>query len=512
MSATGAAGYPTGGAMRRWTRLVVRIRAEKGAGELLSDVYTIVLTLAVTVAMVGALARSHGLSRTAPDAGTALDTGWLALLGAVAVLGVGIGVLARTGPVALGAAQAGWWLPLPGERGSLLRPSLVAPTAAAASVGALTGLLLALALDPSLTLLHALAAVLAGLALGAVLALSLVPVEAGGRQRTASAVGDGLLALAPLTALVLVLAPPGPLVVAASWWPAVGAAALLALVWWPALRSLPRLHDTVLRERGAAAVELRGAALANDIRALGRAYDTGPRHDRRRGSSRLRGVPALVRLAGPGAALATADAVLLRRSPRRVVQLVCGGALALVGPLLPQVPAVVTALVIVSGAWVAGLATAVGARDAEAVPAIDALLPIGRRTVRAWRLAVPVLAMVLWSLPVFAVLGRLYADVAGWLALGLLAAPVWAGGAVRSAYRPPPDFSGPLIITPMGAYPQGLARIASIGPDAVFLGAVPLAVAVLTGTVTSVLLVLQLALTALAVTLAIRTVRPKGEQ
>ncbi|HLT85259.1 MAG TPA: DUF6297 family protein, partial [Phototrophicaceae bacterium] len=173
MSATGAAGYPTGGAMRRWTRLVVRIRAEKGAGELLSDVYTIVLTLAVTVAMVGALARSHGLSRTAPDAGTALDTGWLALLGAVAVLGVGIGVLARTGPVALGAAQAGWWLPLPGERGSLLRPSLVAPTAAAASVGALTGLLLALALDPSLTLLHALAAVLAGLALGAVLALSL---------------------------------------------------------------------------------------------------------------------------------------------------------------------------------------------------------------------------------------------------------------------------------------------------------------------------------------------------
>src|SRR5699024_5241884 len=61
---TGAAGYPAGGAMRRWTRLVVRKRSRTGIGELLSDVYTITLTVAVTVAMVAALARSQGLLRT----------------------------------------------------------------------------------------------------------------------------------------------------------------------------------------------------------------------------------------------------------------------------------------------------------------------------------------------------------------------------------------------------------------------------------------------------------------
>src|SRR5699024_10990301 len=158
-----------------------------------------------------------------------------------------------------------------------------------------------------------------------------------------------------------------------------------------------------------------------------------------------------------GAAIATADALLLLRSPRRVVQLASGAALALVAPLVPGLPTLLTVLLVVTCAWLAALATAQGARDAEAVPAVDALLPAGERAVRTWRLAVPVLAMLGWTVPVFALLGSVHDDAGAWLALGLLAAPVWAGGAVRSAYRPPPDFSGPLIITPMGAYPPGMA-------------------------------------------------------
>jgi len=511
VNTSGAAGYPTGGAMRRWTRLVVRLRAEKNVGELFTDVYTIVLTLAVTIAMVAALARSQGLTRAAPPAGTALDTGWLTLLAAVGVLGAGIGVLARTGPVALGAAQSAWWLPLPGERGSLLRPSLLVPTTAAAGVGAVTGLLLALALDPALTLVHGLAAVAAGLFLGAAVALVLVPVEAGGRRRLASAVGDGLLALVPLAALAVAVAPPEPLAVAGAWWPAVATAVLAALSVPPALRALPGVHDAELRERGAATVELRGAVLANDTRALGRALDTEPRRSRRRGSAGFAALPVLVRIAGPGAVVAAADARLLLRSPRRLVQLVCGAALALVAPQLPQLPAVGTALVVVAGASLAALATAKGARDAEAVPALDAILPLGERAVRAWRLVTPVLVMLLWSVPVFLVLAQVY-DGAAWLGLGLLAAPVWASGAVRSAYRPPPDFSGPLIVTPMGAYPMGLASVAFAGTDAVLLGAVPLVVAVLVGAVTPVLLGLQVALTAVTVAMGIRRIEQKGQK
>lgn len=507
---SGAAGYPSGGAMRRWTRLVVRARSRTGAGELLSDVYTIVLTVAVTVAMAAALARSAGLARPGhTQAVTALDTGWLMLLAAVAVLGAGTGVLARTGPVALGAAQAGWWLPLPGERRSLLRPSLLAPTSGAAAVGAVTGLLLALALDPALGVTGGLAATLTGLALGGAVALALVPVEATGRWRLASAVGDGLLALVPVVALVLALRPPGALTVTVGWAPLAAALVLLGAAGWVAAHSLPHIHDSELRERGAATLELSGAVLSSDTRALGRALDTGPRRGRRRRSARLGPVPALVRAAGPGAALAVADALFLLRAPRRLVQLGVAGALALLAPLVPELPTLVTVLLVVTGAWLAALAGAQGARAAEAVPALDALLPVGARTVRAWRLAVPGLAVLVWSVPVFGVLGLVHGDVGGWLTLGLLAAPVWAGGAVRSAYRPPPDFSGPLINTPMGAYPSGLASVVSTGPDVAIVGAVPFAVAVLTGSVGPVLLVLQVLAAALAVALAVRPTTPR---
>lgn len=506
MNASGADGYPSGGAMRRWTRLVHGSRRSTSVGELLSDAYTVLLTLAVAVAMVGALARSQGLLRAAAPPSAGLDTGWISVLLAVAVLGAGTGILARTGPVSLGAARAAWWLPLPGERGSLLRPSLLVPTGVSGGVGAVTGLLLALALDPALTLAHAVAAALAGLGLGAAVALALVPLEASGRRRAASLGGDLLLALVPVAALVLALAPPGPVAVSGAWWPVGAALGLAALAALAALRALPRVHDTELRERGAATVELQGASLTMDTRALGRALDTEPTRGRRR-SARLRGVPRLVRLLGPGVVVAVADARLLLRSPRRVVQLGCGAALALLAPFAPSLPALVTALLVVAGAWLGALTTAQGARDAHAVPAVDALLPVSQRTVRLWRLAVPVLAMLVWTVPVFAVLGHAYADLTGWLALGLLAAPVWAGGAVRSAYRPEADFSGPLIVTPMGAYPPGMATIANTGPDVVLLGAVPLLVAVLVGAVTPVLLVLQVALTALAVVLAVRPAR-----
>lgn len=509
MNSSGAQGYPSGGAMRRWTRLVLRTRSSTSVGELLSDVYTILLTLAVTVAMVAALARSQGLLRAGAAPSTELDTGWITVLLAVAVLGVTTGILARTGPVSLGGAQTAWWLPLPGERGSLLRPSLTAPTVASATTGAVTGLLLVLALDPAVTAGHAVAAALAGLGLGAALALALVPLEASGRRRAAGTAGDLLLALVPGAALVLALAPPGPLTVSGAWWPAAAAAALAVLAALAALRALPRVHDTELRERGAATVELRGASLTMDTRAMGRALDTQPRRGRRRRSARLARVPALVRALGPGVVVAVADARLLLRAPRRLVQMGCGAALALLAPFVPSLPALLTALLVVAGAWVAALTTAQGARDAEAVPAVDALLPVPQRTVRLWRLAVPVLAMLVWTVPVFAVLGQSHDDVAGWLALGLLAAPVWAGGAVRSAYRPQADFSGPLIVTPMGVFPPGMATIANTGPDVVLLGAIPLLVAVLVGAVTPVLLGLQVALTALAVVLA---VRPSGRK
>ncbi|WP_043500531.1 hypothetical protein [Georgenia sp. SUBG003] len=85
---------------------------------------------------------------------------------------------------------------------------------------------------------------------------------------------------------------------------------------------------------------------------------------------------------------------------------------------------------------------------------------------------------------------------------------MWAAGAVRAAYRPLPDFSGPLIHTPMGAFPPGMTTVFHKGPDVVVPGVIPVLVAVLVGAVSPALLAAQAVLA--AVVLAV-VVHPKGE-
>ena len=109
----------------------------------------------------------------------------------------------------------------------------------------------------------------------------------------------------------------------------------------------------------------------------------------------------------------------------------------------------------------------------------------------------------MWSLGVFSLLTWRYGGP-DWLALGLLTSPVWAAGAVRAAYRPLPDFSGPLIHTPMGAFPPGMTTVFREGPDVVALGTIPVLVALLTGAVTPALLGAQAVLAAVVVAVVAR--------
>ncbi|WP_249043203.1 DUF6297 family protein, partial [Georgenia thermotolerans] len=225
-------------------------------------------------------------------------------------------------------------------------------------------------------------------------------------------------------------------------------------------------------------------------------------------SSRMRWllrVPARRRAA---AALVTADALLLARSPRHLVQVLAAACLPVLALAVPQPVPVVTIVLLVVGAYVAALATADGARQAHVAPALDALLPLSQRRVRLLRLAVPTAVLVVWSLGVFAALGWRYGDAAAWLALGVLGAPVWAAAVVRAAYRPLPDFSGPLVHTPMGALPPGMTTVVSKGPDVASLGAIPVLVALLLGAVPPALLVAQAVLAVVAVAVAARPGRP----
>ncbi|WP_344382895.1 DUF6297 family protein, partial [Georgenia ruanii] len=267
---------------------------------------------------------------------------------------------------------------------------------------------------------------------------------------------------------------------------------------------LGRLRDAVVRERGAAAGEALGALLALDTRALGRALGQAAAPAARARSSPMRWLVRVPVRRRAAAALVTADALLLARSPRHLVQLLAAACLPLLALAVPQPVPVVTIVLLVVGAYVAALATADGARQAHVAPALDALLPLAQKHVRLLRLAVPTGVLVAWSLVVFAALGWRYGDAGSWLVLGVLGAPVWAAAVVRAAYRPLPDFSGPLVHTPMGALPPGMTSVVAKGPDIASLGAIPVLVALLLGAVPPALLAAQAVLAVIAVAVAAR--------
>ena len=110
----------------------------------------------------------------------------------------------------------------------------------------------------------------------------------------------------------------------------------------------------------------------------------------------------------------------------------------------------------------------------------------------------------------FTLLAWRFGEVAGHLELGLLAAPMWAAAAGRGASRPIPDFSGPLIMTPMGAIPPGLSAVVARGPDLAVVGSIPVIIALVTGRVTMSLLGMQAVCTAVALYVAVR--HPRAEQ
>jgi hypothetical protein len=493
---------PSGRSIRRYTATTARRHGGASVGALLVDVYTVVVTTAVGVGVaIGVVDALRDL--LPPDAGPAatgptVSLPTLGALLAVALAGSVLSLAGRLGPVGVGGAEATWWLTLPVARRSLLRPTATRLPLLAGAVGTLALPLLDLAMLeaglPSAARVLAVAAV-GGLGAAAIVLGAGVGQTLGAVRRRLALAGDVLVAAVPLLALAAgptglrldAVPVPGPVAVLALLTVVVAAAVLLD-------RRVDRIPARDLRESGSVASQAVGAIVSLDSRELGRALIDGGATRRRRRSARLRPVRSAA------GALVAADALLLARSGRHVAQMVaaaCVPAVVLAVPRLAE-PVILLPALLVAG-YVATLATGEGARRAEMAPAVDRLLPIGARRVRRLRMVVPFAAMALWSVAAFAPLASLGDDVAAWSALGVLAAPVWAGAAVRAAYRPAPDWGGPLVSTPAGALPIGAAAVLSRGPDVVVLGLVPVLIAVALGTVLPGLLVAQAVVSAVVV-------------
>ncbi|MFF3064554.1 DUF6297 family protein [Oerskovia sp. NPDC057915] len=480
----------SGREIRRLTARVTASRADAGPGELLGNVAYVVVSIAISIGFV--IGAANVLRETifvAPADGraTVLTAATIQALASVALLALLTGMAVRLGPLGTGSAGVRWWVPMPVDRRGLLTPSYWRGVAVAVVVGAggLAAIALASGADPGTAGRSA--------ALGAAAGLLLVGLAGLIQPRTRVAatvarVSDVLIAAVPVAGVVLVAAgwsdlrevsvPPWVVVV-------VGAGALaLAVVWW---RRLEALGAQVLRTQSAVADQAGGAILSLDTRELGRALSRAgsTRGGRARRPSRF----ATVR--GPVTALVAADLTLLRRSPSAVAQLVGLTALVIVAQ---QVPAFeggfgLFVLLVVAGFRGAQLG-AEGARTAEMVPALDAMMPLSARDARLARSVVPSLtalvALVVGVVPLVLGTGEWL-----WFALVVVVAVGMGAAAIRGAYRKPPNWSGPLMSTPAGALPTGATSMIAQGPDVAVLSAIPLGICLLVGAPTLTLVVFQ---------------------
>lgn len=496
---------PAARSIRRYTAAVARKRAGAGLGEVLGDVYYAVITSAIGI--VFAIGVAGQLRDSLPDVpaqsvddGLSLPT--LVLVCAVALVGIVLSLAGRLGPVGAGGAEATWWLGLPVDRRGLLRPTalrlpIVVMAVGAVVLGVLDGGLLA---DHGFGHVVRLAA-LAGLTSGGVVVLAGLAQTLQVSRRAVTSAGDLVITASPLLALAAVLTgwhvsalPDIPV-----WVLAPLVVVVVALGWLVDTR-LGRIQTGSLRESGSIASQATGAVVSLDSRELGRALTDRAVRQQRRRSSRLR----LAR--GPISGVVLADTLVLVRSPRHLAQLVVCALVPLVVVSTPQLAGSLgVGVALVVAGYIAMLATGEGARRAEMVPVLDRLLPLSATDVRRVRLIVPGVVMVLWSVVAFGTVGAWNGELAGWLALGVASAPVWAGAALRAAYRPAPNWEGPLVSTPMGALPGGVAGVLARGPDVVILGLIPVIIAVVLQSVPSVLLVVQVALSLIALAVGAST-------
>ncbi|WP_222195627.1 DUF6297 family protein [Modestobacter italicus] len=502
----------SGAAVRRFTRRATAARADTSWLTRAGDALSALTSAGVFVALCGGTVSSLREEIAArPAAGAAVLPGGLTAAAVAVALGAGlVALFARLGPVSATPAAAAWWLPLPAGRRGLLRGEL------GRAVGLAVAVALAVGVPVVLAWTRTLPGVLAGLgAAGLLAALAtglLVVRQAGEGARWVPAAAGGVTALAiagPAATGCLVAAVGGELPRVPGWSsPAATVAVLVGLLAVTlaglvvADRRLGRLSAAGLRASGETAQYATASVFSLDTRELGRALRTTVRRPRRSLTWRW--------VRSPWQAVVAGDLAVLARSPWRWGQLLAGGALPVLAARtegLAEVPVVVAVAVVLG--WGAA-ATALGepGRRAAASPAADRALPLGAAQVVWARAIVPVAVLVVVCGASALLVGQGAGAPAAWLALGVAAAPAWAAAALRAAYRPDLDWSGPVLASPMGAVPTGVGATLVRGPDAGVLGTAPVALALLLGAVPWWLVGAQLAWSLALGALAVGTAQP----
>ncbi|WP_299033867.1 DUF6297 family protein [uncultured Pseudokineococcus sp.] len=487
--------------LRATVRRASRRAGGASLGDLLGDVYAGVFAVALSLLVLsgsrGRVGELGGVtSLGAPVSGPGLPAEVLAAAALLLVVGGVVGLLARLGPLSLAPPRAVWWLPLPVDRGPLLRPVLLlraVGVALAVGAGAFAGLLLVLPGSTGVGALLGAAGAAANVAVAGVAVGGLLQVARGTAGPLVRA-ADVLVLLAPLLVVAAAVVdaaqggagagPASPAAVGGGGGTpaapgAAGATAVVAAVVVAVLaRRAGRAPAASLASAGALSAHVAGSGALLDTRALGRVLSEPPgavrARSRRRSSRWTR--RALVR--GPRSALVVADLLGVLRTPRRtvtalVLALVPAGAASAAGESRAAV-----LLVLLACGYGAATTLAEPVRVRVLAPALDGVLPVSPGAVAGAHLG----ALVLLGTGVSAVTAAaLWLLAPGALPLGLVVAtgPGLAAAALRGAARPEVDPGAGLVMTSAGPVPLGLVASLVRGPDLAVVAVLPLAVGTL---------------------------------
>lgn len=519
-----AAPFPDGAELRGWTARRIR-RHRRGARALVGDIYSGLLAITVAGTILAPHLRRLVVSRSSwPAQGEALvglgaldlDPGWLVLALTMLLLALCLGPLHRLGPLFLRPHEAAWWLPMPGDRSTLLIPQARTEYIIGVLAGAAMGVFPALVAGGGWVAAAAWPALLS--ATLCLVLCELIKAQVRGRGShgvTRIRVTLILSGLAMSMASAILPFPHSVLGHAAVVFLAGVLSAVGVLRWTRVRVGLGQVQDAALLDVVARSFGAHVSLLSLDTRTLGRLLSPPP--SRPFGSAPLRWLRLASRLPRPvrvTACVTQADWLLLRRQPRRLLQMGTGLAIALLPLLSSSLSGTLHLFAYLSGGWIATLAVAEPARQAWFDGAADDSWPVRPWAVRLGHLIVPAALMCMWSLlslvPAMVVLGA----EAAWKDLGIVAALAllngWAcaGAALRSGYRAMPDFAAGFVTTPMGPVSLGLVQMLTAGPDAVLVGALATAlVASAIAMPTTTVLGIQTAASAVVILWGIRTNR-----
>jgi hypothetical protein len=270
-------------------------------------------------------------------------------------------------------------------------------------------------------------------------------------------------------------------------WIAVAIAAAAVLLLIGAVSALDRLGAAQLRTLGATSQYAAASVVSLDTRELGRALAARGRRSPRRS----RRYP---RVGHAWQAVVAADVTALARTPWQLGELLTAIAVPVVVARTDGLGALPIAvwLACLLGWGLAAIAAGHPARLVQASPAVDRLLPLSTAGVVVARTVVPSVLVIVVTTLTGVLIGVGSDTPAFWVGMCAATAPAWAAAALRGAFRPDIDWSGPVVSTPMGAVPPGAGLTFVQGVDVGIVGSLPLAAALLLDSPGTVLIAVQL--------------------